>query len=406
MSLPSFLGAERRAVGRARRVAVGGSVALSLVLTAACSGGSGSDGGAGGAGGDGGGGDASELVAEMQALIEEHSAQPAFEAPGPEFDAAPLAGRTVAVVSIDMRVPALAEVAESVEQIAERVGMEVTVFDGQSNPTQVNQGLGQAINGGVDAIISLGLPPGLISDQVAAAKEAGIPVVDVINTPPVRDVPGQGSDENMFGNVSPDSTLVGQLLAAAAIVHTEGEANVAIMNTSELSASAATVAGITETLDQCNSCSYIETDTALNDWSTELPSQVASLIRSNPEVNFITPIYDAMALFGSTGVRQAGATGKVHMASFDGTAAVLELVAEGDIVVADPAQNTDWAAWAVMDQAMRGMLGLEPADPVLPIRYVGTEDLDGVDTSSQQAVNEALFGTEYRDGYLQLWGLA
>ena len=399
MSVHSSLGAGRRAAGRARRVVLGSAVALSLAVTAACSGVSASDGG-----GDGDG-DVSELVAEMQALIEEHSAQPEFEAPGPAFDAGPLAGRTVAVVAIDMRVPALAEVAESVERITERVGMQVTVFDGQSNPTQVNQGLGQAINSGVDAIISLGLPPGLISDQVAAAKEAGIPVVDVINTPPVPGVPGQGSDENMFGNVAPDSALVGQLLAATAIVHTEGEAHVAIMNTSELSASAATVAGVTETLDRCESCSYIETDTALSDWSTELPSQVASLVRSNPEVNFITPIYDAMALFGSTGVRQAGATGKVHMASFDGTAAVLELVAEGDIVVADPAQNNDWAAWAVMDQAMRGMLGLEPADPVLPIRYVGTEDLDGVDTSSQQAVNEALFGTGYRDGFMELWGL-
>jgi ribose transport system substrate-binding protein len=400
MSLHHFLGTRPQVARRARRAVLGSTVAATLLVTAACSGGSES-------GGDGGGGGADDdLIAEMQALIDDNSAQPEFEAPGPEFDAGSLAGRTVAVVAIDMRVPALAEVAESVQGITDRLDMEVTVFDGQSNPTQVNQGLGQAINSGVDAIISLGLPPGLISDQVAAAKEAGIPVVDVINTPPVPDVPGQGSDENMFGNVAPDSTLVGQLLAATAIVHTDGEANVAIMNTSELSASEATVAGITETLDRCETCTYTETDTALNDWSTELPGQVASLIRSNPEVNFITPIYDAMALFGSTGVRQAGATGNVHMASFDGTAAVLELVAEGDIVVADPAQNNDWAAWAVMDQAMRGMLDMEPANPVLPIRYVDTDDLDGVDTSSQQAVNEALFGTDYRDGFMELWGLA
>jgi ribose transport system substrate-binding protein len=116
-------------------------------------------------------------------------------------------------------------------------------------------------------------------------------------------------------------------------------------------------------------------------------------------------MYDGMALFATTGVRQAGGTGKVQMASFNGTAAALDLVADGDIMVADPAQNNEWAAWAAMDQALRGMLDMAPADPVLPIRYVGTDDLEGVDTSSQAAVNEALFGTEYRDGFLQLWGL-
>ncbi|MFW3171781.1 sugar ABC transporter substrate-binding protein [Geodermatophilus sp. CPCC 206100] len=384
--------------GRSRLLA-GGAAALALVLTAGCSG----DGDSGGGGG--GGADASGLVAEMQALIDEHSAQPEFEAPGPELDAGQVQGRTISVIAIDLRVPALAEVAESFQAVAEEVGITASVFDGQGNPTQVNQGITQAINNQADAIISLGLPVQIIADQIAAAKDAGIPVVDVINTPPDPDAPGQGSDPNVFGNVAPDSDLVGRLLGATAVVETDGQANVVIMNTSELTVSPVMVDGITGVLDQCEDCEYQETDTALVDWATELPGQAASVLRSSPDVNFMLPIYDGMALFASTGVRQAGSTGKVQMASFNGTAAALDLVADGDILVADPAQNNDWAAWAAMDQAMRGMLGMDPADPVLPIRYVGTDDLDGVDTSSQAAVNEALFGTGYQDGFRQLWGM-
>jgi ribose transport system substrate-binding protein len=379
-------------------VFVGGAVALVMTATAGCS-------AAADDGGSGGGGDSSGLVAEMQALIDQHSGQPEFEAPGPELDASQVQGRTVAVIAIDLRVPALTEVAESLKDVAEQIGVTATVFDGQGNPTQVNQGMSRAIDDKVDAIISVGLPVQIIADQIAAAKDAGIPVVDVVNTPPQRDVPGQGSDPNVFGNVAPDSELVGQLLAATAIVETDGEADVAVMNTSELTASAVLVVGITDTLDRCDTCSYIETDTALVDWATELPGQASSVIRSNPDVNFMLPMYDGMALFATTGVRQAGGTGQVQMASFNGTAAALDLVAQGDIMVADPAQNNEWAAWAAMDQALRGMLDLEPADPVLPIRYVGTDDLDGVDTSSQTAVNEALFGTGFRDGFLKLWGL-
>jgi ribose transport system substrate-binding protein len=376
-----------------------GAALVALLLTAGCA-------DNGGSGGGGGGADASGLVSEMQQLIDQNSKQPEFTAPGPQFDAAQLKGRTVAVVAIDMRVPALTEVADSLKAVAKELGITTTVFDGQSNVTQVNQGITQAINDHADAIISLGLPVQIISDQIKAAKDAGIPVVDVINTPPVRDVPGQGSDPNVFANVAPDSHLVGQLLAATAIVQTDGKANVAIMDTSELTVAPTEVKGMTETLDRCGDCTYTKTDTALNDWSTELPGQAASVIRSQPDVNFILPLYDGMSLFASTGVRQAGGTGKVHMASFNGTAAALDLVKDGDIMVADPAQNNEWAAWAAMDQAMRGMLHLDPADPVLPIRYVGTKDLQGVDTSSQSAVNKDLFGTAYQDGYRTLWGLS
>jgi ribose transport system substrate-binding protein len=384
-----------------RRALVAGGAALALIVTAGCSAADGA-----GGGGGGGGGQSSELVSEMKALIEAHSGKPKFEAPGPELDASQAKGRTVAVIAIDLRVPALTEVTDHIRKVGEKIGVSTTVFDGQGNPTQVNQGMSRAIGDHVDAIISVGLPVQIIADQIAAAKNAGIPVVDVVNTPPKADVPGQGSDPNVFGNVAPDSQLVGQLLAATAIVATNGKANVAVMNTSELTASPVLVGGITDTLDRCDTCVYTETDTALVDWATGLPGQAASVVRSNPKVNFMLPMYDGMALFATTGVRQAGATGKVQMASFNGTAAALDLVAQGDIMVADPAQDNEWAAWAAMDQALRGMLDMQPANPILPIRYVGTDDLHGVDTSSQAAVNEALFGTGFRDGYLKLWGLS
>jgi ribose transport system substrate-binding protein len=390
----------------ARRALLGGAAVLALTVTAACSssGGSSGNGGGGGAAGSGAGND-SGLVKQMQALIDQNSGEPKFTPPGPSLDGSKLKGKTVALIAIDLRVPALTQVVDAAKGIAQQVGMKTTVFDGQSNPTQVNQGMTQAINSHVDAIISVGLPVQIIGTQLKTAKADGIPVIDVVNTPPKKGVPGEGSDPNVFGNVAPDSDLVGRLLAATAIVQTKADAHVAIMNTSELTVAPVLVGAMEQTLKKCSSCDYTTTDTALNDWSTRLPDQAASVIRSKPDVNFVLPIYDNMSLFATTGVRQAGGNGKVHMASFNGTAAALALVKTGDIMVADVAQNNDWAAWAAMDQAMRGMLKLEPADPVLPTRYVDTGDLKGVDTSSQDKVNEALFGTAYRDGFLQLWGL-
>lgn len=387
--------------GLTRRALLGGATVLALTLTAACSG----SGGSGNTAGGGSSASSSALVQQMQKLINDNSGQPKFSPPGPSLDASKLKGKTIALIAIDLRVPALTQVVNSAKGVAAQLGMHTTVFDGQSNPTQVNQGMTQAINSHVDAIISVGLPVQIISSQIKTAKDAGIPVIDVINTPPKVGVPGEGSDPNVFGNVAPDSHLVGQLLAATAIVKTDAAAHVAIMNTSELTVAPVIVGAMEDTLKKCSGCDYTTTDTALADWSTALPGQTASLLRSHPNLNYILPIYDNMSLFASTGVRQAGATGKVHMASFNGTAAAMELVKTGDIMEADVAQDNDWAAWAAMDQAMRGMLKMQPANPILPTRYVNTADLKNVDTSSQDKVNEALFGTGYRDGFLKLWGV-
>lgn len=349
----------------------------------------------------------SPIALEMQELIEEHSAAPEFSAPGPEVDTSQVAGTTIAVVAIDLRVPALAEVTESVQEAAELLDIDVTVFDAQSQATQMQQGMQQAIDSGADAIISAGLVIEVVASQIADARDRGIPTVDVINTPPERDVPGQGSDPNVFANVSPDSDLAGRLIAATAVVHTDGEAKVALLDTSELTASPAIFGAMEDVFDACEGCEIVaETDTALNDWSTELPGLAATQVRRNPEINFLLPMYDAMGIFATTGVQQAGATGEVRIASQDGTPAALELVKSGDIFVANVAKSTPWAGWAAVDQAVRGMLEMEPADPVLPIRYVDREALQDVDTSNAATVDADLFGTGYRDGYSELWGLS
>jgi ribose transport system substrate-binding protein len=350
--------------------------------------------------------DGSVLVVDAKALIAKYSVQPKFEQPGPSLDARKLAGKTIAVVAIDMRVPAIAEVSKWIQQVAAQAGLKTTTFDGQASPSLVHQGLTQAINAQAGAIVSAGLPIQLIGNDIKAAKDKGIPTIDVINTPPKVGTPGQGSDPNVFGNVAPDASVVGQLLAATAIANSDGKAHVSIMNTSELTVAATTVKGIKDELAKCSGCSVSTTDTALADWSTQLTGKAATTIRANPKINFLLPIFDAMGIFATAGVKQAGATGKVKIASFNGTAAALDLVKQGDVFVADPAQSNRWAAWAAVDQAMRGMLQMEPANPVLPIRYVNTADLKNVDVSSSNKISDALFGTEYQSAYRTLWGLS
>lgn len=383
------------------RLILGAAVASIALMASACSS---STGTTDVAASPSAGGDA--YVAEMKQLIDSHRGQPEWKDPGPSLDASQLAGKTIAVVAIDLRVPALAEIVQYVKEAAGKAGMKVTVFDAKSTASLMQQGMQQAIDNGADAIISDGLVIELIANQIKAAKDKGIPTIDVINTPPKEGVPGQGSDENVFGNMAPDSVLAGQLIAATAIVQTDGKANVGIINTSELTVASTEIGAMKDTLAKCSECTIVdEQDVALTDWSTKIQGTAATMVRSQPDMNFVLTLYDAMGLFATPGIQQAGGAGKVKVASVDGTAAALALVKKGDIFVSDTAKDTAWAAWGAVDQAMRGMLEMEPANPVLPLRYIDTSDLKDVDTKSTETVSAALFGNDFRTGYLKLWGL-
>lgn len=348
----------------------------------------------------------SDIVAQMRLFIEQHSAKPEFTPPGPALDASKLKGKTIAIQMIDGRIGAIKDVADAVENAAAAAGLKTTVFDAKSSPVRMQQGFQEAINTGADAIVNDGNVVKLVANQIKAAKEKGIPTVEAINSPPKVGVSGQGSDPNTFGNVAPDAFLAGQLSAAAAIVNTDGKAQVVIMNTSEVSASPTIVAGMKDVLEKCSGCSIVQvTDTPLEQWSTALTGLATTIVRSHPQVNYLLPIYSDMGIFAAAGIQQAGATGRVHIASFNGTPAAQALVKRGDIYAVNTAEDHEWIGWAVVDQAMRGMLGMEPADPIAPIRYVGTADLKDIDTSSGAALGLALFGDDYKQGFLKLWGL-
>jgi len=350
--------------------------------------------------------DTPAVVAEMQQLIAKHSVKPQFTPPGPPLDASKLKGKTIAILLVDARIGAIKDVSDAVEEAAARAGLKTTLFDSKSSPVRMQQGFQEAINNGADAIVNDGNVVKLVANQIKAAKDKGIPTVEAINSPPVVGVPGQGSDPNTFGNVAPDAELAGQLSAAAAIVNTNGRAQVVIMDTSEVSASPSIVKGMKASLAKCPDCKIVQiTDTPLSQWSTGLTGLASTIVRSHPEVNYLLPIYSDMGIFAAAGIQQAGATGRVHIASFNGTPAAQALVKNGSVYAVNTAEDNGWIGWAVVDQAMRGMLKMEPAHPIAPIRYVGTKDLKDIDTTSMTTLSAALFGTDYKEGFLKLWGL-
>lgn len=380
-------------------------VAVMAVALAACGGGDDSTGSETGssepASTESSGGGGSALISDCESMIEASKEPFSFEDPGPAIDTSSLKGKSIAFISLSQAIPTVAEAAEQTAAAGEKVGIKVDVWDGKGELTRMQQGMENAVTQGADAMVLLGVPTELVQGSLAKAAAANIPVVTGLNNQPEEGAPGQGAGENIFATSAPSYKEAGELQACQAIVSTEGEANVVIFGAEELQPAGAEVEGITTKLDECEACEYTTNSTPAAEWEIKLPGLTQSVIRSSPDVNFMISLFDGMGIFVTTGIRQAGATGDILSSTFNGTPPGLELVQEGDILIANPGQSNGYIGYLAADQAMRGMLGEPPANPQVPIRFFDQENLEGVDVNDETA----LYGNEFEAGFEKLWGV-
>src|SRR3954447_25607737 len=285
---------DRRA-GAKRVVALAFVIALAALVAAGCgsskekSSSSASGATSTGDAGSGAGAGENGVVGKCKTLIQANRAELSFKAPGPAIQASQLKGKTVAILSVDQRVPTLAQAATAMKKAATVAGLKTTLFDAQANPSRMVQGMQQAINQKAGAAILLGIPTKLVGGPIKKLKAAHIPLVTVLNNDPVKGKPGQGSpDPNVYATSAPSYSLAGQLEACTAIVKTNGKATVAIFSTPDIDPASFVVKGAQQILSQCSGCKVkTVTQTPLAAWSTKLSGLTQSTLRSNPDINYL-----------------------------------------------------------------------------------------------------------------------
>jgi ribose transport system substrate-binding protein len=351
-----------------------------------------------------GGGNASStgIVSKCDAMISQASQPLTWSAPGPPLDASQLKGKNVLFLSLSQSVPTIAAEATATQQAGKLVGINVTVFDTAGSVSSMQQGIQQAIDTHQSAIILLGIPLDVTAAALKKAHEAGIKIVSELNNEPTVGAPGQGAGPDVFGSTGPGRFTSGELLACKAVVDKAGKANAVIFGDEELTTAAPPeVAGMEAILKQCSGCKYSKNSTPTASWESQLPSKASSVVQGDPNVNYLLPLYDGMAIFMVSGVNLAGAGSRVRIASFNAVPAALSMVQKGSVLVADPGQPNAWMSWQGLDQAMRGMLGMPPGNPVVPTRFFDKQNLQGVDVNDEGG----LFGTAYIAGFKKLWGV-
>lgn len=349
------------------------------------------------------GGSSSSVVSSAQAALTAHTSIPTFTAPGPSLKASSLQGKTVLVVAHDLVADELVGISQGIQQAGSAAGVKVQVFNGNGSVTTIQQGFNQGIQQHVGAIIVDGIASDLIQPSLQAATQAHIPVIAVENSKPATGAPGQGAGSGIYANAEPPDYTFGELIADDAIAATGGHVQAAVLTFNNPIAQAA-VDGMHAALSACTTCKIVTTATIEpSSWPTNIAPQTESIVRANPNVNYILTAADTMGIFATSGIRQAGDAGKVSVLGVDGSGpATLALTKDGSVMKADPGSSPAWLGWAALDQAMRAMLHMAPADPTVPYRWIDSKALSGANTSDLSTV----YGTSFVAGYKQLWGVS
>ena len=256
--------------------------------------------------------------------------------------------------------------------------------------------MAQAVSQHADGIVTVGASPELMKGPMADALKANIPVVDAVTADKTAElVPGT------FSHVSISFFHSGQLQADYAIVKSGGKAHVLVLGDNEFPGEVSRVEGMQKELStRCPDCKVTVQDTQVGNLGVKLGQLAQTLLRRDPEVNFVLPTYDAQAIYVVPAIKAANFDRPIEVVGSDAVPSNLDWIRQSNIQVADVGEPETWLGWAALDEVARGMLGLKPVDEQVPLRLFVADNLKDVSNDENE-----VFGGDFQSQYKQLWGL-
>jgi ribose transport system substrate-binding protein len=336
--------------------------------------------------------------------IDAHKGIADWKYPGDSFDAKKASGKAVFSIQENSTNPFTNTVVAGMKDVAGKVGVKIVDYPNQGQRTQWIQGIQQAISRKVDAIVLSGgtIGPIYFKEQAVAAERAGIPIITVVD----RDLT-QDAQPNTAARVSQPYAEAARLDADWIIKQTKCDANVLVLTTNEVIAGDIGNKAAQDEFDKyCgDGCKTRFVNVPLSQWSTKIGTTTQTEVSSNPDLNYVFPLYDPMAQFVVPAIQLGGGTNRVKVATYNGTPGILRMIQTGDTVEMIVGENETHLGYAAMDQAMRLMTGVDPigdGDYGIPLRVFDDSNVDETGVPPKYGVG---YGDQWRNGFLEAWGL-
>lgn len=391
-----------------RFAGIAGVVATGAVLLAACGSSATSSSNTTAAGSSSAGGSNSATtqgIAHAQAQLNNYMGVSTWSPPGPAFDASKAKGKTVWYIPSLYSVPIFHTIVAGMKEALSKVGVNLTVCDGQGNPTQFENCVNEAVAQGAGAIIYDSLYTQTIQSGIANANAHHIPVIMGNDQSPGGPLPN-----GVAAQVSFEYTLSGRLVSDWIIVDSKGKADVLLTDTTDNpnSASVLTQGYLYELQHYCPQCKVTTKDLTISEWATGLQSITSSALTADPNINYVVPEYDGMTAYMGPAITQLGKQNTVKVATFNADLQQMQQMAAGDLVYVDVGSNNAYEGWAYADQALRLMTGTAPvANEHVPVRVFTRQNVKSIPLTTAAANSGSWYGgTQYQTGYLKLWGVS
>ena len=339
-------------------------------------------------------------LAAAQQIVDLHSKPPAFEAPGPAFNIQDCAkGLRMLSIPNTSANPFVSGLIAGEVSVGKEIGLQVTPWQNQGQPSQWIQGFDYAISNKFDIVdLISGINPAVVEPQIRKAADAGIKTFASV----YYDVT-QKPDPLLTGNLALNYYVnQGGVLADWMAVHSDGKTKAIVIKSDEVLPTAPLVAGIHDEFKKnCSDCEIVqEINVGITEWATKIQASLQSALLAHPEANYVVPIYDSMTQFVVPAIELTGRSKKVKVATADGTPFVLDLLRQGKVEM-DIGQNLDWIARATIDGYMRKMCNLTmPTELKIPF-YIF--DAKNVADAGVPAKYSQGYGDSYKDEFRKLW---
>ena len=275
-------------------------------------------------------------------------------------------GKTMDIMSCP--VPICSVYANGAEQAAKVLGWKYKVLVFQFSPTSFESTWNQIDQDKPNAVfIAESLPLAVVAKQVVAAKANGSVLVAYGvgqtvgpqgSTAAARDI-----SINVVGPLA--FAMLGRVQALEAIHDAQGPANVLILSDPTLGAATASqVAADKSTVEGAGGTATVM-EVSSSNIGTSLPGTVVTYLRSHPSVKYVALPTDDYLPGLPQALSSAGLAGKVKLIGSAANATSQKLIDDGQ-VFASTAHPTQANAWAMINGAVRALVGDPIADPNPP----------------------------------------
>ncbi len=318
---------------------------------------------------------------------------------GPTTGPKALADQTIVVLTADLKNGGILGATNGVEEAAEQIGWTVRVLDGAGSISGRTSAMGQALALQPDGIILNGFDPTEQEQGMAAATEAGIPMVAWH----VGSTIGPVDEVGIFANVTTDPMLVSEAAAKWAFADAGGEPGVVIFTDSTYQIAIDKADRMKEIIEESGGTILEYVDTPIAETSQRMPQLTTSLLqRYGAKWTHSLAINDLYFDFMGPSLAAAGIKGDgapINVSAGDGSESSYQRIRSKQYQKVTVAEPLNLQGWQLVDEMNRALNGEEWSGYVSPLHVVTSDNVefDGGPRNTFDPENG------YKEAYLKIW---